>query len=129
MTIEEMARSYAEGYNKEYQQIAYDSFLCGYDAKCGTESPEGLEEAAEEYRRESYKKSVLPNIDGPMSEYGGSIKDAFIVGAKWDRVKMMKESMEGIAHPDDCEIWVNLIGYGYKFKDGDKVRVIVIKEE
>lgn len=51
---------------------------------------EGLEETAEEYRRESYRKSVLPNIDGPMPEYGGSIKDAFIAGAEWMKAKMLK---------------------------------------
>lgn len=50
----------------------------------------GLEEAAEEYRRESYRKSVLPNIDGPMPEYGGSIKDAFIAGAEWQKDKILK---------------------------------------
>lgn len=53
------------------------------DKMLGRQSVNGLEEAAEEYRRESYRKSVLPNIDGPMPEYGGSIKDAFIAGAEW----------------------------------------------
>ena len=47
-----------------------------------------LEEAAEEYRRESYRKSILPNIDGPTNEYGGNIKDAFIAGAEWARKQM-----------------------------------------
>ena len=27
----------------------------------------------------------MPNIDGPMPEYGGSIKEAFISGAKWQK--------------------------------------------
>ena len=44
-----------------------------------------VEEAAEEYRRESFKKSVMPQIDGPANEYGGSIKDAFIAGAEWQK--------------------------------------------
>lgn len=52
---------------------------------------EDLEEVAEEYRRESYRKSVLPNIDGPIPEYGGSIKDAFIAGAEWQE----KHSKDG----------------------------------
>lgn len=43
--------------------------------------------------------------------------------------QIMKEVMEGEVHPDDCEIWVNLVGYGYKFNDGDKVRVIVCEKE
>ena len=45
------------------------------------------------------------------------------------RQDMMKEAVEGEAHPDDCEIWVNLVGYGYKFNDGDKVRIIIVKED
>ena len=48
---------------------------------------------------------------------------------EWMKAKMLEGAVEGVAHPDDCEIWVNLVGYGYKFKDGDKVRVIVIKED
>jgi len=49
------------------------------------EPSEDLEKAAEKYRKESYRKSVMPNIDGPMPEYGGSIKEAFISGAKWQK--------------------------------------------
>ena len=45
------------------------------------------------------------------------------------RQDMMKEAVEGEAHPDDCEIWVNLVGYGYRFNDGDKVHLIIIKED
>lgn len=41
-----------------------------------------LEEAAEEYRRESFKRSVTPQIDGPVGEYGGNIKSAFKAGWK-----------------------------------------------
>lgn len=51
------------------------------------------------------------------------------LGYKECREQMMKEAIEGEVHPDDCEIWVNLVGYGYKFNDGDKVKLIVIKEE
>jgi hypothetical protein len=43
--------------------------------------------------------------------------------------KMLKDAVEGEVHPDDCEIWVNLVGYGYKFNEGDKVRIVVLKEE
>lgn len=50
-------------------------------------------------------------------------------GWKDCKEEMMSEAMEGEAHPDDCEIWVNLIGYGLNIKDGDKVRVIVLPKE
>ena len=43
--------------------------------------------------------------------------------------QMMKGAVEGEAHPDDCEIWVNLSGYGFNIKDGDKVRFIVLPKE
>lgn len=48
--------------------------------------------------------------------------------AKWQKEQMLKDAVEGEVHPDDCEIWVNLAGYGYKFNDGDKARIIILKE-
>lgn len=70
---------------REYKHGKYDAYkeLLSYLDTLPEQPMKGLEEAAEEYRRESYRKSVLPNIDGPMPEYGGSIKDAFIAGAEW----------------------------------------------
>lgn len=44
---------------------------------------EDLEEAAENYRRKSYNAAMIPQLDGPTNEYGRSVKDAFIAGAKW----------------------------------------------
>ena len=60
------------------------------------------------------------------ADYWNGAYDGVIAGAKWQQMQMMKKMVEGTAHPDDCEIWVNLVGYGYKFNDGDKVRIIVI---
>lgn len=54
---------------------------------------------------------------------------AFLAGADWQKEQLMKEAVEGIARPDDCEIWVNLVGHRYKFNDGDKVRIIVLPKE
>lgn len=46
------------------------------------ETPEiSLEEAAEKYRRTSCNAAMKPNIDGPMPEYDGNVKAAFIAGA------------------------------------------------
>ena len=44
---------------------------------------ESLEEAAEKYRRTSCNAAMKPNIDGPIPEYGGNVKTAFIAGAEW----------------------------------------------
>ena len=72
MKKEEMAKAYAEGFAKEYREIAYDAFLCGYDAKCSTETPKDLEEAAEEYSKERAEGHILYDW-----------VHAFIAGAKW----------------------------------------------
>ena len=115
--------------------------------------PEGLEEAAMEYAE---KHGFRVPYDGSNNFYDDvdvkASKEGFIAGAEWQKAKdqktielaedhamlagmnkmeqqMMEKAVEGVVHPDDCEIWVNLVGYGYKFKDGDKVRVIVIKED
>lgn len=56
------------------------------------ETPEiSLEEAAEKYRRTSCNAAIKPNIDGPMPEYGGSIKAAFIAGANWQKEKDIRD--------------------------------------
>lgn len=74
--------------NNDYSQNCYgardalrdiENFLDTLSEK----SSKSLEEAAEEYRRDSYRKSVLPNIDGPTPEYNGNVKTAFIDGAQW----------------------------------------------
>ena len=52
------------------------------------QEPQGLDEAAEKYRRDSCNAAMFPNIDGPMPEYGGSVKDAFKAGAEWMLNKM-----------------------------------------
>lgn len=51
-----------------------------------------LEEAAENYRRKSYNAAMIPSLDGPTNEYGGSIKAAFIAGAKWQANQLLKGS-------------------------------------
>jgi hypothetical protein len=78
-----------------------------------------LEEAAESYEEEQ------------LSDYGyrGEWSGAFIAGANWQKEQMLKDAVEGTAHPEDCEIWVNLLGYGYKYNDGDKVKIIIVKED
>ena len=75
---------------------------------------EDLEEAAI-----NYMKSQNPPIWG--------LYDGFIAGANWKEEKMMAKAIEGIARPDDSEIWCNLVSFN--LKDGDKVRVVVIKED
>ena len=50
MTKEEMAKAYAEGFeDKNYREIAYAAFLCGFTAKCESSLPSNLDEVAEKY--------------------------------------------------------------------------------
>jgi hypothetical protein len=115
-------------------------------AKEGEPVSKDLEEVAEEYRRESYRKSVLPNIDGPMPEYGGSIKDAFIAGAEWQKAKMLKDAMEGevcgrvydhinIRFADGVSKYLEPKNISHipadisKYAVGDKVKIVIVKEE
>ena len=125
MTKEEMAKAYAEGFIKEYREIAYDAFLCGYDAKCPSEIPNDLEEAANNYLDGVYGK--MPHSDLHIA--------IFIAGAKWDREQMMKEAIP-------CKVFWHdgpLLDYTQEQQDnaleriganvGDKVKVIIVKED
>lgn len=90
--------------------------------------PEGLDEAAGEY------------LDGhkPLSRYNwGDLMDAFKAGAEWDRAKMLEEALHYVAQPDIPigNILTPFIRIGntalsrYGIKVGDKVRIIIVKED
>lgn len=55
-----------------------------------------LEEAAENYRRKSCNTAMIPPLDGPTEEYGGSIKNAFIAGAEWMEKEINKELIKAM---------------------------------
>lgn len=90
-----MARAYADGYNKEYQQIAYDAFLCGYGAKCESFVSEGLEEAAREYAKEYTK-----NEGNGGDDWEDDIQITFKAGAEWQKEKTawvyLKEAKDAV---------------------------------
>ena len=123
MTKEEMAKAYAEGFIEEYREIAYDAFLCGYDAKCSSEIPKDLEEAAEEYAKEH---SFHP-CDYDVTPY-----DCFKAGAKWDKEQMMEEAVEGTVmdfSSNRPRPQVDVLLDPDKYHTGDKVRIIIVKED
>lgn len=76
----------------------------------------GLKEAAEHYA----------SVTDPEAHGVDFIREVFISGAEYAMEQIMKDAVEGIARPDDCEIWVNLTGTD--IKDGDKVIVQVRKK-
>lgn len=81
---------------------------------------EDLEEAAARYEREN-RESILSSVD---------IVDAFIAGAEWQRVEMMKDAAEGEIVKDISNMLAvtarNIHLDGFKF--GDKVKIIIVKK-
>ena len=78
----------------------------------------------------------IENEDGlkVINFSGQDIKDAFIAGASWQKEQMMKEAVEGkIYGYDDGSFeliasWLDMPKES-KFKFGDRVRIIIVKEE
>ena len=110
---------------------------------------EGLEEAADAHIRRVVDAAGHPGWDWETQD----VKDGFIAGAEWQyqkdrrefakikaktwcegfdayKQKMLDEAVEGVAEElyNDGEIHCT-VGVGTHFKPGDKVKVIVIKDE
>ena len=64
--------------------------------------------------------------EGCPSEWKDLLHDIYNLPYTKQKEQMLKDAVEGEAHPDDCEIWVNFEGYGYKFNDGDKVKIVIV---
>ena len=114
MKKEELAEAYSKEYQtKEYRQIAYDAFLCGYGAKCDAELPEGLDEAAENYE---YEKGYIIYPD---------IKEIFKAGVEW--AFGQGETVEGFIAGTNQTSAVLVIPRG-EYVKGDKVIVQIRKK-
>ena len=92
--LKEEIKRQADSYQDTYTDSMRDSLLSFIDS-LQQEPDKNLEEAAEKYRRASCNAAMKPNIDGPMPEYGGNIKTAFIAGAEWMKEQMMNDAVEG----------------------------------
>lgn len=144
MTREEMARAYADGYNKEYQQIAYDAFLCGYGAKCESVVSEELEEAA--------KDRVTENGRFPISEFEELRIRDIKFGAEWQKVQdqktielaedhamlagmnkmeqqMMEKAVEGKVFMSFAPGHNQMVMADVDLPTNTKVKVIIVKED
>ena len=82
--------------------------------------PSNLDEAAQKV--EDYYD--VGDEHGYLCCHRGDIKDAFKAGAEW--MAGQGYVKEGIARPDDCEIWVNMTNTD--IKDGDEVIVQIRKK-
>ena len=90
-----------------------------------------LEKVSKEWLRPQLDKSYANYGEAKMMELthfdGYAMLEAIEFGAKWKEEQMMKQAIEGVAMPDDCEVWCNLDSFN--LKEGDKIKVIVIKED
>lgn len=83
--------------------------------------PNSIDEAAEKYAIQGHENHTNVNY---INTYIEGKRIGFKAGVKW--LAGQGYTKEGIARPDDCEIWVNLTGTD--IKDGDKVIVQVRKK-
>ncbi len=87
------------------------------------EKPMELEEEVKRYYSDNFE---YISSDQPTLSILTNIARHF---AQWQKEQMMKEAIGGNAYPNDGEIWVDLARYGYKFKEGEPCRIIIVKEE
>ena len=84
---------------------------------------------------ESYAQKVEDYYDvgeerGYLCVHRGEVKDAVIAGAKWQKEQMMKEAVEGEIIKDNRGNNVVRTGvFNNGFEIGDKVRIIIVKED
>ena len=80
-----------------------------------------IEEAADKYEKEH--TGIYPEVGQT------SIRDAFIDGAEWQKEQMMKRMIEGkIIYLLNGDAAIN-IGDTEEYNLGDKVKLIIIKED
>lgn len=100
--------------------------------------PSDSDEAAKEYAKTTFKKPYSDNPDEEVTIVEPDKYAGFIAGAKWDREQMMSKAVCYIAQPDitatgNIVIPFIRIGYTalsrYGIKVGDKVRIIIVKED
>lgn len=79
--------------------------------------PSNIDEAAKKWNEEHFRLEYYQTPKDAMSR-------SFKAGAEW--MAGQGYTKEGIARPDDCEIWVNFTDTG--IKDGDEVVVQIRKK-
>ena len=142
------------GYRFAYGYFQFHNGTCGCFWKDGNEQPKVVKaedikywmpvpplEVQEEPVSDDLEKAAERDVCGvvnncsaigmPNDHIPSWVQDAmineFIHGAKWKEEQMMEQAIEGVAIPDDCEVWCNLDSFN--LKEGDKIKVIVIKED
>lgn len=93
-----------------------------------TKLPSNLDEAAEEYYDNMWDdlggKAMVINYEHDIWYPSSVIETVFKAGAEW--MAGQGYTKEGVARPDDCEIWINFTDTD--IKDGDEVIVQIRKK-
>ena len=139
---DEVAKWIRENLNddKTYSSVELASHFYELGKISGSsEIPNDLEEAAEKASSDAYPyKDKFREYDkDKVDEAREYFKEGFLTGAKWDKEQMLKEAVEGVVSIDISDItgreYFSVHCYEFnatgKFKDGDEVRVIIVKED
>lgn len=104
-----------------------------YEESGSSEIPNDIEEAAEEKYPVYWKDYPKDRIARSELSYDANKqrRDAFIVGAKWDREQMMKEAMEVevVGDKRDLRLIDSTQRCLFDAKRGDWLKIIIVKEE
>ena len=102
---------------KSWEGVDVDAMLD--ECRWKEESIEGLDEAAREYATVCHKSRYYPPCD-----------EAFKAGAEWQKAKMLEGAVEGFIFQSADYYPKQLIaGYDGELGMGDKVKVIIVKED
>ena len=108
-------------YPKNYYLLTVAEFI---DSMPEEPVSEDLEEAATDFAEGEWE-GIHDNDGNPLYDQD-YVEYSFKAGAQWQKEQMMAKAVDGTARPEDSEVWCNLASNN--LKDGDKVKVIVIKE-
>ena len=112
------------------EQFAYEEVIeamdVGAEAISVLSVSSGLEEAANEYAYRGIPDKLKQQIK-PIAD---EVSKNFIAGAKWQKEKMLKDAVEGTVHNFSSNMPHPTVLVDAKgFNQGDKVRIIIVKEE
>ena len=127
--IEEL-RTKLDSMSKEDFKKVFDKYAIDFKEEPVSEE---LEETAHQYYEpndkfmDGFKKGAKWQEKKDQEIIETAIHHAYHNGRLEMKEQLIKEAVDGIARPDDNEIWCDLSTLN--FKDGDKCKVVLIKED
>ena len=129
----DMYKSNHEGLASGYKIEAYNellSFLSSFLSTLESEKPvpNDIEEAAVDIA-DALLAKPKDYVLSAKADYWNGAHDGIIAGAKWKKEQMMKEAVEGIVTTRSMAGNIVTAHVDYRYKDGQKVRIIIVKED